>query len=310
MSGTGEMGPAESAGGTGPRLAFIVTTLGRLDALRALLVSLEPQLLPEDRVVMVAQREAEAVSALAREFAERGVPVVATSSERGATLGRNTGVACLPSGEYILTFPNDNTTYPQGTLDALRAAVASDEFSAGGFSSWDERGPKTAMPTSGTALDRYNVWTVIEMGILMRRSLFDRLGGFDLSLGPGSATPWQVGEGTDLLLRALANAPQLAESFVWVPPEVHVDGISTGFGLTPHERRRKMRAYGRGTARVLAIHRYPWWWRLAFTGAGLLYGVRNPAPITLSDGWPMFLGRLEGMIGVTLGQRRMVSTTR
>src|SRR3546814_1298417 len=116
------------------------------------------------------------------------------------------------------------------------------------------------------------------MGILMRRSLFDAIGGFDERIGPGSATPWQVAEGTDLLLRALRERPDLATRFVWLPPEVHVDGISTGFGLTTAERRRKLRAYGRGTGHALRIHRYPWWWRLAFTGAGLLYGVRNPKP--------------------------------
>src|SRR3546814_16275849 len=105
------------------------------------------------------------------------------------------------------------------------------------------------------------------MGILMRRSLFDAIGGFDERIGPGSATPWQVAEGTDLLLRALRERPDLATRFVWLPPEVHVDGISTGFGLTTAERRRKLRAYGRGTGPALWLPRHPWWRRLALTEA-------------------------------------------
>ncbi|WP_414778942.1 hypothetical protein, partial [Escherichia coli] len=83
----------------------------------------------------------------------------------------NTGVAALPAGEAVVTFPNDNTTYPPGTVDALHAAVDDSAFLAGGFTSWDERGPKTTLPGPGTPLDKYNVWAVIEMGILMRRSL-------------------------------------------------------------------------------------------------------------------------------------------
>jgi glycosyltransferase involved in cell wall biosynthesis len=291
-------------------LGFVVTTLGRLDALRALLSSLEDQLASGDHVVLVAQGEQDAVAALAAEFAARGVPVTATTSARGASLGRNTGVAALPPGDVVVTFPNDNTTYPPGTLERLRGFVSDASFLAGGFTSWDERGPKTTLPDPGTPLDRFNVWSVIEMGILIRRSLFDEIGGLDERMGPGADTPWQVAEGTDLLLRALRRRPELATAFVWVPREIHVDGISTGFGLSAADRRRKLRAYGRGTGHAFRIHRYPLWWRLAFTGAGLLYGVRNPAPIEAADGWAMFVGRLEGLLGRTFGQRRMLSATR
>lgn len=291
-------------------IGFVVTTLGRLDPLRALLTSLEEQLQPGDHVVLVAQGAQEDVASLAAEFSARGVAVTATTSARGASLGRNTGVAALPDGDAVVTFPNDNTTYPAGTVAALHAAVDDPAFLAGGFTSWDERGPKTTLPSAGTPLDKYNVWSVIEMGILIRRSLFDAVGGFDENMGPGSASPWQVAEGTDLLLRAMAHEPRLLTAFRWLPADVHVDGISTGFGLSAAERRRKLRAYGRGTGRAFAVHGYPLWWRLAFTAAGLLYGVRNPRPITVGDGWPMFLGRLEGTLGRTFGQARMVSATR
>ena len=291
-------------------IGFVVTTLGRLEPLRALLTSLEDQLRDGDHVVLVAQGAQDDVAALAAEFAARGVPVTATTSARGASRGRNTGVAALPPGDAVVTFPNDNTTYPAGTVAALHAAVDGADFLAGGFTSWDERGPKTTLPSAGTPLDKYNVWSVIEMGILIRRSLFDAVGGFDENIGPGSASPWQVAEGTDLLLRAMAREPRLVHEFRWLPADVHVDGISTGFGLSTADRRRKLRAYGRGTGRAFAVHGYPLWWRLAFTAAGLLYGVRNPRPITLRDGWPMFLGRLEGTLGRTFGQARMVSATR
>ena len=291
-------------------LGFVVTTLGRIDALRALLSSLVTQVGPHDRIALVAQGRADEVAALAREFSDRGLSVTVTESGRGASLGRNTGVAALPAGDFVVNFPNDTTVFPAGTVERIRSAVDSPDFLAGGFTSWDERGPKTTLPEAGTLLDRWNVWSVIEMGILLRREVFEEVGGFDESVGPGAPTPWQVAEGTDLLLRVIERRPEAATHFVWLPPDVHVDGISTAFGLTVPERRRKMRAYGRGTGRAMSAHGYPWWWRAAFTAAGLLYGVRNAAPITLADGWPMFVGRLEGTIGRTFGRREMVSTTR
>src|SRR3546814_10713881 len=73
-------------------LGLVVTTLGRLDPLRALLTSLEGQLGPEDHIVLVAPGRQHDVAALATEFVARGVPVTATTSGRGASLGRNTGV--------------------------------------------------------------------------------------------------------------------------------------------------------------------------------------------------------------------------
>lgn len=290
-------------------LGLVVTTLGRIDPLRSLLDSLTGQVEIGDHVVLVAQGRQDEVRALVEEFSARGIPVTATESGRGASLGRNTGVAALPAGEFVVNFPNDTSVFPTGMLARIRAGIDTPDFLAGGFTSWDERGPKTQLPQPGTALDRWNVWTVIEMGILLRRSLFEEVGGFDETIGPGSSTPWQVAEGTDLLLRVIDRYPEVAERFAWLPADVYVEGISTAFGLTTAERRRKMRAYGRGTGRAIAAHRYPLWWRAAFTIAGLLYGVRNPKPITLADGWPMFVGRLEGALGRTFGQRRMVSAT-
>lgn len=294
---------------TSVRLGFVVTTLGRLDALRSLLTSLDGQLAAGDHIVVVAQGNERAVAGIVGEYAARGLPVSVATSGRGASLGRNTGVAALPRGEFVVNFPNDTTTFPVGVVADIRAAVADPGFQAGGLTCHDERGPKATLPPAGTPLDRWNVWRVIEMGILMRRTLFDEVGGFDERLGPGAPTPWQVAEGTDLLLRA-AHIPGVARDFRWLPADVHVDGISTGMGLTRAERRRKMRAYGRGTGRTMVAHGYPLWWCVAFTLAGLLYGVRNHRPITVTDGWPMFLGRLEGLFGRTFGQREMVSATR
>lgn len=268
--------------------------------MRRLLDSLDGELAPGDRVVIVAQERMSEVEALTGEYVERGLDITVTTSERGASLGRNVGVAALDDGERMLSFPNDTTWYPAGVLARLRAHA--DEIEAGALTVRDEHGPKFSLPDAGTALDRWNVWSVIEMGIVMRKSAFDRLGGFDPSIGTGSASPWQAGEATDLLLRLIATDPALARRFTWLPPEIAVGGIADAHGLARAARRHKLRAYGRGLGRVVTRWRYPVWWRFAFISGGLAFGLRHRPDYELLDGWWVFLGRLEGAMGRALGR--------
>jgi hypothetical protein len=280
-------------------LGLVVSTLGRVEPLERLLRSLSAQVRADDRVVLVAQADLDAVERLAERFRTDGFAIDVTTSPKGAARGRNTGVAALPPGERLLHFPNDTTWFPEGSLDAIRSAASAAQ--AGALTVVDEHGPKFTLPASGTPLDRWNVWNVIEMGLVIRRSVFEELGGFDPDLGTGAPTPWQAGEATDLLLRLLERRPDLAQLFDWLPGDVSVMGIADPSGLTPAERRRKLRAYGRGMGRLVMRHRYPWWWRLAFVFGGLAFGLRHRSMNSPADGWWVFLGRAEGLLGRTFG---------
>jgi hypothetical protein len=280
-------------------LGLVVSTLGRAEPLERLLGSLSAQVQPDDRLVLVAQDNLEGVERLAARFRADAFAIEVTTSPRGASRGRNAGVAALPPGERLLQFPNDTTWFPDGSVEAIRDAAGG--AAAGALTVIDEHGPKFTIPPIGTRLDRWNVWSVIEMGLLMRRSVFEELGGFDPDLGTGALTPWQAGEATDLLLRLSERRPDLASAFAWLPPEVAVGGIADPAGLSKQERRRKLRAYGRGLGRLVMRHRYPWWWRLAFLVGGLAFGLRHRATNTVGDGWWVFAGRAEGMLGRTFG---------
>lgn len=279
-------------------LGLVVSTLGRAEPLERLLRSLSDQVRPDDRIVLVAQDRVDEVERLAEGFRGGSFAIDVTTSARGASRGRNAGVAALPPGDRLLHFPNDTTWFPDGSLDAIRAAAV--EVVAGALTVVDEHGPKFDLPAAGTPLDRWNVWSVIEMGLLVRRSVFEELGGFDADLGTGAPTPWQAGEATDLLLRLAERRPDLAASFDWLPSDVAVGGIADPSGLSTAERRRKLRAYGRGMGRVVTRHPYPWWWRFAFLFGGLAFGLRHRTTNTVGDGWWVFLGRAEGMLGRTL----------
>ena len=278
-------------------LALVVTTLGRIEPLKTLMRSLRGELLPGDRVVIVAQLHRGAVEAAVAEVVAGSFDVAVITSPRGASTGRNAGVSAIPRGENpLICFPNDTTWFPTGTMAALRAAAPGIQL--GALTVRDENGPKFTLPPSGTRLDRWNVWSVIEMGLLARRDVLERLGGFDEHIGTGASTPWQAGEATDLLLRAMYAG--LTREFVWLPPEVWVGGVAEAHGLLAAERRHKLRAYNRGLGRLVSRWSYPWWWRLAFVVGGLLFGMRHRRSHGALDGWWVFLGRVEGALGRTL----------
>lgn len=281
------------------RLALVVTTLGRVELLDRLMSSLRGQLVEGDAVVVVAQGNLAAVRRLATSYAD--LPIVVTTSDRGAALGRNVGVGLLPDGEYVLQFPNDSTWFPSGLLALIRSTVGCAEFRIGGMTVFDDIGPKYLLPARGTPLDRVNVWRVIEVGLLIRRADFEDLNGFDASIGSGAPTPWQSGEVTDLLLRALDRWPELGRQFAWLPPYVAVGGVREGFGLSKHERRNKLRAYGRGLGLLARRHHYPVAWKLKRLLGGAAVGLLRPREYRPLDGLWAFAGRLEGMLGTTIG---------
>lgn len=279
-------------------LALVVTTLGRIDSLRLLFDSLVGRLGPTDRLVVVAQRNLPGVEALATEFRGKSLPVDVTTSLPGAARGRNAGVALLTEDyDYLLAFPNDTTWFPEGTVEQLHALP--EHFRVGALTVVDEYGPKFDLPPTGTTLDRWNVWSVIEMGILVRRSLFDAVTGFDPEIGTGATTPWQAGEATDFLLRLMRDG--LTSDFAWQPPSLVVRGVSDAHGLSRRQRRHKLRSYSRGLGRLVTRWHYPLWWRLAFIVGGIAFGIRHRRTYEPSDGWWVFLGRVEGSLGRTLG---------
>ena len=288
-------------------IGLVITTLGREHGLRRLLQSLVGQVTAGDTIVIVAQRNRAGVEQLAAEFVQLGCAIVVTTSPLGASRGRNAGVAALPEGvDFLLHFPNDTTWFPPGTLAGIRSTPP--QASAGALTVADENGPKFQLPAPGTPLDRWNVWTVIEMGLVMRRSVFTTLGGFTESIGTGASTPWQSGEATDLLLRLIQARADA--SFVWLPADVAIGGVSDPHGLTHGERRRKLRSYARGFGRVLTVWRYPLYWRAAALAGGLLFGARNRASFRAADGWWVFVGRFEGLTGRCFGKKTSTAVDR
>lgn len=287
-------------------MLFVVSTLGRVSALEHLLASIAPQLDADDRLVIVAQRRVGEVRRIVTRWNPRSAGEIrVVSSELGASLGRNIGVAEGSDGlaNPLTMFPNDTTSFPPGSVEAIRSAVRG--RTVGAVHVMNPSGPRFDLPTAGSPLSPRTVWSVIEMGLVIRLSVFRELGGFDESIGTGAPTPWQAGEVTDLLMRLLTRRPQEGPAFVWVHAQgAHVAGIDETVGLSRAESKRKLRAYGRGVGYVYRIHPFPPWQRWAFVLAGWAIGLRRTGEYRLGDGWTAFLGRLEGACGRTWGRNR------
>lgn len=276
-----------------PPLTFVITTLGRLDALRVLFDSLAVQLGAADTLVVVAQGNVDEVFTLAHTVTT-AAEVLCLTSERGATRGRNSGVAATDRGD-VLVFPNDTTWYPPGSVDAIRSNFDCEVLV---FTVRDEAGPKFTFEKRTAPLTYRTVWDVIEPGFAISRSAFETAGGFDPLVGTGAPSPWQAGEVADLLYRWQRDQQQ--PEVRWAP-QIEVGGVTDSTGLSTNERRRKLRAYGRGCGRIMSRYRAPLWFRAAYIVAGLLIAIKRPGLYRLTDGWSAFIGRVEGVTGHTWG---------
>ncbi|MDF2048838.1 hypothetical protein [Arthrobacter sp. Cr_A7] len=221
-----------------------------------------------------------------------GVSVTAVSGPRGASAGRNHAVNKAPSTVDFLLFPNDTSWFPPDFVKTFKAQAISG--SAGALTVIDELGPKFLLPPPGTPIDKKNVWQVIEPGLFIGHETFLHLGGFDESIGTGAVTPWQSGEGTELLLRWM-KLPSVGP-FEWCDyPQVF--GISDPKGLTKSERRVKLRAYARGYGRLLVVGEFGPVQCLKALLGGASFGLRKGHPYTVGDGLFVLLGRMEGLMG-------------
>lgn len=278
-----------------PRLSVVITTLGRLEALHKLFDSIAPQLEPGDELVVVAQRNESEVASLAAEVETRGT-MISTTSARGACLGRNTGVEASSSGD-VLIFPNDTTWFPEGSIAAIRAAAAQHRVVS--YTVRDDAGPKFDFQPMVSPITYRNAWQVIEPGMSILRADFEAIGGFNTDFGPGAPTPYQAGEGADLLFRWRDAFPGATASW---EPAIVVGGVTDSAGLSGHERRRKLRAYGRGCGRIMSLHKNPLWFRTAYVIAGLALPILRRGQYGPLDGFPTALGRFEGVTGVMFGR--------
>jgi hypothetical protein len=278
-----------------PRLGLAITTVGR-PALHRLLESVtDSTLLP--LMVTVANQSGRDL-----QLETSGLPfdVRVVDSSGGASRGRNEAVAALGSSVDVIGFPNDDSTYPRTCLEQVADAFGSTPDVQGLACSLVESGrPRFVLPDDG-ALDRYTVWRAIEPAMFLRRGTFEEVGGFREDLGTGCRTPWQSGEGTDLLLRVIEQGGVVSSR-----PDIAVIGQGERRDLDTSSLLAKHRGYARGTGYVYRIHPYPSWVRARILAAPWLRLRRLDPSLKLAARLALArsVGRAEGLAGRTFSTR-------
>ncbi|MGE2836562.1 glycosyltransferase family 2 protein [Mycobacterium sp. SMC-4] len=283
---------------TAPRFGIAIATIGRWAEVGQLLDDLAAQTYPPSAVVIAhhdrEQPEPEALTALLR---TRHLPVRVVVSPRGVSHARNIAAAALGDDVDWVLFPNDTTRYDADFLERL-AGRCVPPTTVCAAQLVDQEGPRNLLPAAGAPLTRRTAWGAIEPATAFRLDEFRAVGGFDVSIGTGSDSPWQAGEGTDLVLRL---AERDGFSIEWAS-DIVVHAATEFAHLRPEERRRKLRNYGRGAGHLLRKWRYPLWYKLAHLLAAALMPLRNRKKFTPADGLALLTGRTEGVLGRTFSR--------
>lgn len=276
-----------------PRIGVAVTTVGRWEALRALLGDLAAQTRPPAAVAIAHHDPAQTpeLDALVAAFSDT-LTLRTVLSARGISHGRNAAATALGDDVDWLWFPNDTSRVDADFLERVAPhCAASATVCAGRLV--DREGPRNPLPAPGTPLTKRSAWGAIEPATVFRRDAFTEVGGFDPHRGSGADTPWQSAEGPDLLLRMSARN---GFTIVWAD-DLMVHAQTEFAHLPPDERRRKLRNYGRGAGNVLRTWHYPLWYKAAHLVAAALMPLRNPAKFGPRDGLALLIGRAEGLVG-------------
>lgn len=283
--------------GERPEVSLVISTLGRSAALAAVLESVGRQDFDRFEVVIVDQNDDDRVATmLAQRQPAFPTHHLRTPAERGLSRGRNRGWRAA-TGRRII-FPDDDCWYSPGFL---RTAVARMDESGcdiltGRATNEQGRSINGRYETASQRITRANVWTTqIEWVVMFRREALERLDGYDERIGVGAASPWQSGEGQDIMLRALEM-----DMFCLFDPAINGHHAELNVVSPDAAMRRKGRAYARGMGHVLRKHRFgpratmPWLVRPL--GGTLLYlaaaNFRRSAYYL-----NVLIGRCEGVTG-------------
>ncbi len=246
-----------------PTLCVVVTSIGRPRPLQRLLASLAAQTRTDFEVIVVDQSDDGSLAAIcsdahndpARPGGERLRPVrhVPRPGERGASRGRNVGLALTRAG-YVL-FPDDDCWYPPDFIERAAGALDADPTLAALSGRPVDAHGRTIngrFETRACAVDRRTAWTTqIEWLAVYRRAALVEAGGFDERIGVGAATPWQSSEAQDVVLRLLDRHARLRYDPTLTGRHEEFDTRSPDAAA-----RAKGRRYARGMGHVLGLHGY------------------------------------------------------
>jgi glycosyltransferase involved in cell wall biosynthesis len=252
-----------------PLISLIFATIQRTEEVENFLCKLLEQTYKEVEVILVDQNFDDRLIPTISKFKGQ-TPIIHIVSQSGLSKARNAGLP-YAKGELI-AFPDDDCWYPPNLLSTISdyfsnnldwdgiTGIASSGKNNSSIWKWD-RDPGRCTLT--------NVWQRgMSITCFLRRRVIDKIGLFDEELGLGSSTPWQSGEETDYLIRAIQagfHIQYLPEKMVY-----HHDA------LPDYTDQEIQKAYfsGCGMGHVLHKHSYPFLYSLSTVARPLLSAAR------------------------------------
>ncbi|HJP60909.1 MAG TPA: glycosyltransferase family 2 protein [Gemmatimonadaceae bacterium] len=187
-----------------PHFTLVVATIGRVDAVDRFLASVVGQEYPNVDIV-VADQNADGRLAPVLAARRRQLDIRHLRTARGLSRARN--IALEYARGDVIAFPDDDCTYPPGLLHSLAFEFQRYPLVGGlvGCPVADDTGRRFRGFSSHRAeVTPANVWRLCcSIGLFLRKSVVEMVGGFDESLGVGAGTPWGAAEDRDYPLRAL-----------------------------------------------------------------------------------------------------------
>ncbi|MDB5725232.1 MAG: glycosyl transferase [Novosphingobium sp.] len=277
----------------------IVATVNRTVPLARLLESLAGQTVVPREVIIVDQNETPLDEAFLQSAAAPLKLIhLHCPRGRGVSWARNVGWR-QAEGEWAV-FPDDDCWYPPDYLEKAldRAALTGAEVLCGRATDLSGRTINGRFAKLGGRIAASQVFvSQIEWNMLVRLDALHATGGYDEAISLGGATPWQGGEGYDLLLRAITlDIP------CFYDPDLVAHHNELPVAHPDEAMVRKGRDYARGLGRVLGVHDFG----ITSVGYWVARSVANLA-LSLAHGRPdraryflhQAVGRVEGWLGTT-----------
>lgn len=235
------------------KFSLVLATINRVREVDRFLQSLARQTYKNFELIVVDQNDDDRVSSLVDSYRDE-FPITYLCSARGLSVARNVGLGHV-TGDLV-AFPDDDCWYPEHLLRNVALIFDKNDMDILSGQSRDahNRQSQRYWPHKPYLADKINIWKLaISYTVFIRRYCVECLDGFDETLGVGASSPWQSGEETDYLIRAMSLGYK-----IYYDPQIRVfHPQKTGkFG---EEEKKRARAYGAGLGRVLKKQDYPLW---------------------------------------------------
>lgn len=271
-------------------LSLILCTYGRTVELERLFQSLAAQSFKDFEVIVVDQNPDARITPFLQRARADGIRLLHVRHNiPNLSAARNVGL--LHAQGAWVGFPDDDCWYESDMLEQLSSAFTLGKTLSGVVARWAEWSEPVELPHRFT-WTRYRAFRdrlAVSFMLFFRRSLFERIGGFEPLLGIGQ---WfGAAEETDFMMRALRSGAvvEFCPSAIVRHPIKEPGNTTAGRLDTRHRERGTGAMYAKYSLPPMVIAR-----GLAAPVLKPLLGRGSSGGLTL--GWMMTLGRWEGLV--------------